>query len=658
MRWRWSGGLAAALVSLGSPAWAVEFDAAGRAQIDGSALLSVDFESALPGGFEPLAEGAIEGAQAGRLAGRQAAALPAIPLGGQHALVATIFVRGPVTAYLLVRYKPDSQQTDALLPLFATGRVTSDGWYELRSSAYSVDAAAVELSYAYVQNLGDEPADVDAVEVVDAGGYRPATACKPPEDEAACGPDRVCQGGVCREAAAAVPALPPTADERAQVAALLSEQVDLFYGGLRTRELYLPEALAALQAMATETEAGAYWRQLLRAMHALHDAHTFGYVGHFPRGTTAACFVEGEADLSKALAPSDPTYPDILVSHALPEAGLAPGDRLVAVNGQHPIAFMRGLAGRYVGGFLGCDDTSHSYAAQSLATAIPTYATTVTVIACPGGVCQAPKTLPVAQLRRVDQGAIHCDHRAGFHLASGNPDAGTHQLPSFVIAGPVAGTTADEAIYGAAFNSFYPEAGSNPFTPVVDLARDKAKGLVIDHRAGEGGYSEFGAMLTEPLRLPALLGVSVSPQTYRYDPAFDQAKGKLVIDQLLEAEGFAVGSASPKPGLKAAVLIANGESAGDFFPFAMKGPSNIRVFGRRSQGAFSTAYYLAFGPMAWGFGSGDTFRPDGTSMIGTGITPDEEILPRQSDLTKGLDTVHERALEWLRTCTDCDGEVK
>ncbi|RYE85013.1 MAG: hypothetical protein EOO75_17435, partial [Myxococcales bacterium] len=383
----------------------------------------------------------------------------------------------------------------------------------------------------------------------------------------------------------------------------------------------------------------------------------FGYVGHYPRGTTAACFVEGEADLSKALTPSDATYPDILVSHALPDAGLAPGDRLVAVNGMHPIAFMRSLAGRYVGGFLGCDDDSHSYAAQSLATAIPTYAATVTVIACPGGVCQAPKTLPVAQLPRVDQGTIHCDHRPAFHLASGNPDAGTHILPSFVVSGPLAGTTAEEALYGAAFNSFSPPEG-NPFTAVADLARDQAKGLVIDHRAGEGGYSEYGALLSEPLRLPARLGVLVSPQTYRYDPSFDQAKGKLVIDQLLATEGFRVGSPSPKAGLRAAVLIANGESAGDFFPLAMKGPSNIRVFGRRTQGAFSTAYYLAFGPMAWGFGSGDTFRPDGTSLIGTGLPPDEDILPRQSDLTKGLDTVYERALEWLRTCTDCDGEVK
>ncbi|RYE89174.1 MAG: hypothetical protein EOO75_12270, partial [Myxococcales bacterium] len=276
------------MVALSTPARAVEFDAAGRATLDAAALLSVDFEGTVPGGFAAQGEGALEGAQAGQLAGRQAAALPAIPLTGEHALVVTVFVRGPASSYLVVRYTPASQQPDALLPLFATGRVTSDGWYELRSGAFSVDAATVEQAYAYVQNLGDEPIDVDAVEVIDAGGYRPATACKPPEDEAACGADRVCQGGVCREAAAAVPALPPTADERAQVAELLATQIDLFYGGLQTRKLYLPKALAALQTMATQTDAGRYWRQLLRAMHELHDAHTFGYVGHFPRGTTAA----------------------------------------------------------------------------------------------------------------------------------------------------------------------------------------------------------------------------------------------------------------------------------------------------------------------------------------------------------------------------------
>jgi C-terminal processing protease CtpA/Prc len=48
------------------------------------------------------------------------------------------------------------------------------------------------------------------------------------------------------------------------------------------------------------------------------------------------------------------------------------------------------------------------------------------------------------------------------------------------------------------------------------------------------------------------------------------------------------------------------------------------------------------------FGSGDYIRDTGRSHIGEGVLPDEDILPKQSDLVAGRDTVVERALEWLR----------
>lgn len=643
------------LLAITSPAAAVDFDAKGQASFTEGALLKVDFEGTLSGGFQPQPEQPLEGVQAATLAARQSAALPAIPLQGKQAISSSLFARGgAVNAYLSVRHTQASKQGDLLVPLFATGKVTSDGWYELRSAPVSLDASQVEGAFLYVQNLADNEVDVDAAEVVADGTFQEPVACKPPEDSV-CGEGRVCLSGVCREGAAAVPGLPP-ADEREGVSALFSAQFDLFFGGLKTRKLYLPPALAEVNKMGQQAEPWAYWRQLLRGLHALHDAHTFGYIGYFPRGNVGACFVEGDGDLSHALAPQDATYPDVLVSHALPGVGLAQGDRLIAVNGQHPIAFMRSLAGTYSGGFLGCDDDSHSYAAGSLARAIPAYATTITVISCPGGACGEPKTIQVASLPGAGQDAINCDHRVGFHFEKDNPDANTHQLPSFVVQGRLADTSPDEALFGAAFDSFYPEGSFNPFQAIVDTARNEAKGVVLDHRAGGGGYGNYASLLSEPFRLETILSISLSTQAYRSDPLFDQAKGKSLFDTLVSIEGMPVGSKDPKPGLKAAVLIANGESSGDFFPFGMKGPSNIRIFGRRTQGAFSTAYYLAFGPMIWGFGSGETFRPDGSAMIGTGLLPDEDILPKQSDLVNGVDTVYARALEWLRTCTDCGGE--
>ncbi|MBI5534086.1 MAG: hypothetical protein HY898_15295 [Deltaproteobacteria bacterium] len=649
--------LSTTLVALPTPASAVDFDALGQASFTKDALFTLDFEGTLPTGLDPQPSQPLQGKQAARIAAGKVVALPAMTLSGQHALAATAFARGgPANGYLVVRYAAASKLPDVIVPLFPSGRVTSDGWYELRSSGFSVDASTIDSAFVYIQNLAVDPVDIDAVEVVDAGTYQEPIACAPPTD-AVCGAARVCAAGICREGAAAVPPLPSTDAERAKVGALFTNQLDLFFGGLKTRQLYLPKALAETGKMAAQKEAWAYWQQLLRAMHALHDGHTFGYIGYSPHHTTAACFVEGDGDLTHGVAPKDPTYPDILVSHALSDAGLLPGDRIVSVNGMHPVAFVRSLVGLYSGGFLGCDDDSHSYAAQSLASAIPTYASTVTVVSCPGGVCEAPKTIPASALKAVPGGSINCDHRIGFHFATDNPDPATHMLPSFVLHGKLAATLDPEALFGAAFDSFYPEGTSNPFLPLVDMAKSEALGVVIDHRPGGGGYGNYASLVTEPFRLKTALSVSVAPQAYRYDPAFDQAKGKAIFDAFKDTEGFIVGSATPKPGLKGAVLIANGESAGDFFPFGMKGPKNIRLFGRRTQGAFSTAYYLAFGPMLWGFGSGDTFRADGSSMIGTGELPDEDLLPKQSDVVKGVDTVYERALDWLRTCSDCAGEV-
>ena len=46
--------------------------------------------------------------------------------------------------------------------------------------------------------------------------------------------------------------------------------------------------------------------------------------------------------------------------------------------------------------------------------------------------------------------------------------------------------------------------------------------------------------------------------------------------------------------------------------------------------------------------TGDTVAYDGRTLNGTGITPDVVVLPKQSDLLVGKDTVYEAALAWVR----------
>ncbi len=80
------------------------------------------------------------------------------------------------------------------------------------------------------------------------------------------------------------------------------------------------------------------------------------------------------------------------------------------------------------------------------------------------------------------------------------------------------------------------------------------------------------------------------------------------------------------------------------------GGANIRLFGRRTAGAFSSFFQFDYyGMLSWQFGSGDYVRADGTTHLGEGVLPDEDLMPKQSDLLAGRDTVFLRALEWVRT---------
>jgi C-terminal processing protease CtpA/Prc len=45
---------------------------------------------------------------------------------------------------------------------------------------------------------------------------------------------------------------------------------------------------------------------------------------------------------------------------------------------------------------------------------------------------------------------------------------------------------------------------------------------------------------------------------------------------------------------------------------------------------------------------GDDFLPDGSTHNGRGVEPDVVVLPLQSDLVVGKDTVFEAALAWVR----------
>src|SRR5262249_36894243 len=91
-------------------------------------------------------------------------------------------------------------------------------------------------------------------------------------------------------------------------------------------------------------------------------------------------------------------------------------------------------------------------------------------------------------------------------------------------------------------------------------------------------------------------------------------------------------------------------SASDYMPFGMKGAPKVRIFApHATAGAFSTYVELSsWGGLYYQIASGDTIAADGHALIGQGVTPDVVVLPTQSDLIAGKDTLFEAALAWVR----------
>src|SRR5262249_51179648 len=113
---------------------------------------------------------------------------------------------------------------------------------------------------------------------------------------------------------------------------------------------------------------------------------------------------------------------------------------------------------------------------------------------------------------------------------------------------------------------------------------------------------------------------------------------------------YPVGAGDWAQTLPVALILHRDGSASDFMPFGMKGAPHVRIFGpHQTAGAFST--YIE--PSGWGglyyqFASGDTIAADGQPLLGNGVQPDVVLLPKQSDLVAGKDTLFEAALAWVR----------
>ncbi len=649
--------LALALLTASHAAHALEFTPEGTLVFDPGAVVTEGFEGAVAPSGVTLRETpeVLEGTKIAFVNSKsfqdtlnlslklpEDAAYRARMFVRKNRLLADVDVQGGTLEEVSARFYP-------------TGRVTSDGWYEVQTAPFTVQVSKGASATLSVFASG---AEIDGIEVVKVGPPRELRACSGANDPV-CGAGEFCAARACHDGALGLPPL-PAPEYRASVAEYLKKRLELFFGGRFTRSLTLPAALVTVERIKTAEAAWEFWNGFATAIRQLHDWHTKmqASVTVGGKGALPVCFIEGDGDLSHDAAPRALGYPDVLVSHTGPEQnfGLKPGDRLVAVNGMHPIAFMESLESVNWDLWRSNDPRGHAEKLENLRKAIRRWARDFTIVRCDGAskTCAPPETVPVTALSSTEPDIYpECDHRPAYHLAADNPDAVTHQVDG-VHLGALAGTSANEGLYGMIWNDVnFDSQGGNPYEAPMATLRANAKGIVLDHRTGNGGIETAAEFLTQLFRAPATLG---SATGFNFTTGELDSPSPLDLQAILDrrvdgTDGYHVGAADARTtGLRTALILARDGSASDWFPLGMSGAPNVRLFGRRTAGAFSS--YLSFdyfGFMSFNIASGDFVASDRTTRLGYGVAPDEDILPKQSDLIQGRDTVYERALEWVRT---------
>lgn len=548
-----------------------------------------------------------------------------------------------------------SQERDSEVGyMFPTGRVTSDGWVELESNPVSVTGS--ELSRAYLRLDGTD-ADVDAIEVVPGGDYDPGSACLGAFDPV-CGAGSVCISERCRQGARYVPPLPPVA-YRSSVIDYMIGRVQHFFGGHYSRTHYLPVALAEMDKMRTATTPWSFWNEYFQGMRMLHDWHTntSSAIGiHRSPRRLGVCFVEGQGDLTQSTWPTAPGHEDVLVAYTGPDntMGLHPGDRLVAVDGQNPIEWARSLT-RVNWGYHAADDP-HVDAdfVEAMRDLITSYARDFSVIRCDSSSTSCSDTIETILVTDVPVGGsvAYCDNRPGYHLE--NPPS--QQTITMHYAGfsdwrdKVVDSQPGEDIYGITWDSLYGPQVDTFLQESIDFFRKNARGVILDHRAGNGGTIDAPEKLTELVRTPFDLSVGPTFMSVAdYDGPDTQAEG-LQLFNTGNGSVYHVGSNNPDLKLPVALIIDRDGSASDWLPHGMKGAPDVRIFGpHQTAGAFSSFYQFQYwSRLSFQLASGDTVDYQGNALLGHGIHPDVIVDHTQTALMQGKDLPYEAALAWVR----------
>jgi hypothetical protein len=646
-----------------APAAASGFAADGTYSFDADAVYAEGFESftpaadAGPGDLQVVDRSdALEGSKVAKLQSQYSSVDVPVKLPSKLAAYrASVWVRGRGFAGVMMGY--DDGAPGQLAQMFPTGRMTSDGWVELACEPFTVDGPRGATVVVFL--FGSLEADAIEVKAAPEAVLAVPRRCAGVADTS-CSGDALCFGGWCHPTSGWVPP-PPSGKGRETLLRYLENRLRFFFGPYRNRKTYLPSALVELQSAGPAGSAWRFWNSFATAVRRLQDWHssTFGLHDFVleNRKPLNVCFVEGDGDLTHASAPSDPAYPDVLVSHAGPDHtwGLKAGDRLVAIDGKHPIAWMRSLVGLDWGYHASDDPTTLSDFTERMRSSIPRFARTMTVVRCSGASCGAAGVVDVTAVAEVppdtEVDVVACDHRPSY-LVAGAPS--NHDVGGSVIAGPVVSTQPEERIYGAIWDSLMGGGSSTQQqldAAVAEWRAKSARAVILDHRTGNGGTIDSFESLVGFVRTKKLFGADLWRSRADDEGPKDTAEGLALLAKYEKSsEAWWAGGDSPATDVPVALLITRDGSASDYFPYAMKGAPKVRIFGPHATvGAFSSymglGYWMA---VNYQLAAGDTIGYEGIALTGHGVRPDEVVAPKQSDLVAGKDTIAQRALAWVR----------
>ena len=556
----------------------------------------------------------------------------------------------------------DGNRTDEYATIYPTGRMTSDGWVELAQSGIKIDGARSSMVLGAF-NAHTATAEIDAFEVVPEGDVAVVNpTCQGTTGAASCEKDQVCIWNECKNVSGFVPPIP---DDRETVREYLENRIRYLYGPYLERTLDLPRAIDAMERMKTADDPWTYWNGFLLAIRRLHDWHTrvssVGFGLDNPRPINV-CFIEGDADLTQATAPKDAVYNDIIVSHIGANGvtlGLSAGDRLVSVDGQHPIDWARKLTDFYWSAPVVSNHRTFPDHAADMRSLISRFAHEIEVIRCDpmqmscGGIeTIVISDLPLLPEEDMTTDFVACDNRPLRHLAD-SPENHAGGFGS-VFVGLLNESNASENIYGVEWESLSTTNGSNGVganlsAAVQTIVGDGANGVILDHRTGNGGTIRGADIIWDwAVQSHPISYMQGRPTAEMEQPT--QAEGVNIYDFGLASGLVDYAGGNSASTIPIAFLTTRCGSASDWLPLGLKGEPNVMIFGPyETQGAFSTRFELGYTlGMGYVLASADTYLPDGSTINGFGVEPDVVVFPKQSDLLVGIDTVHETALAWVR----------